>query len=403
MSDNEKKANILFEEAMKCYKNQQYEKALKYFESSVNFYPNDRAELFIKICKNNIPDTSNTNTNTNFNSNNYSNTYSSKKQKQNKSPKKQYTNENTNNYNHQNSQNSNSSFDNNSNNNNDSNNDNSSNDTIEEDKKCKELLKKKDYYDLLNLPKTATQDEIKKAYKKQAIKFHPDKNRSKLAGECFKKISEAYQCLSNEEKKAFYDKYGNEEEFRQKYYASHQNYEQEMDPFDIFDILFGNDPRMRGRRRNRNVQFNNVNFVEFKKYNLLIVLIPVIMMILIQLIPSIYKFIKGPPLYQFQRNSVYNIKKKTKINKVEFFVREKFVEKYPKNEDYREIEGTIEKEYLSFLYEKCNDVIQQKNTLQYYIAFTYSISEKKRLRRELDNLNYHYCSRYNELRNKIHN
>ena len=402
MSKNEEKANILFNEAMNYYKNQQYEKALKLFESSVNFFPNDRAELFIKICKSNIPETSNNDTNSKTNSK----PNSSKKQKQKTPPKKQTTNKTENNYNHQNSQasqnsqNSNSSFDNNSNSNNDNNEDNS---TLEEDKKCKEFLKKKDYYDLLNIPKTATQEEIKKAYKKQAIKFHPDKNRSKLAGECFKKISEAYQCLSNEEKKAFYDKYGNEEEFRQKYYASHQNYEQEMDPYDIFDILFGNDPRMRGRRRNRNAQFNNVNFVEFKKYHLLVVFVPVIAMILLELIPNIYKFIKGPPLYQFQRNSVYNIKKKTKINKIEFFVREKFIEKYPKYEDYRDLEGNIEKEYLSFLYEKCEEVIQQKNTLQYYIAFSYSMSERKRLKRELESLNYHYCSSYNDLRSKINN
>ena len=402
MSKNEEKANILFNEAMNYYKNQQYEKALKLFESSVSFYPNDRAQLFIKICKSNIPETSNNYSNSNTNSK----PNSSKKQKQKTPPKKQTTNKTENNYNHQNSQasqnsqNSNSSFDNNSNSNNDNNEDDS---TLEEDKKCKEFLKKKDYYDLLNIQKTATQEEIKKAYKKQAIKFHPDKNRSKLAGECFKKISEAYQCLSNEEKKAFYDKYGNEEEFRQKYYASHQNYEQEMDPYDIFDILFGNDPRMRGRRRNRNVQFNNVNFVEFKKYHLLIVFVPVIAMILLELIPNIYKFIKGPPLYQFQKNSVYNIKKKTKINKVEFYVREKFIEKYPKYEDYRDLEGNIEKEYLSFLYEKCEEVIQQKNTLQYYIAFSYSMSERKRLKRELESLNYHYCSSYNDLRSKINN
>ena len=400
MSENEKKSNILFKEAMNCYKNQQYEKALKLFESSVKFFPNDRAELFIKICKSNIPETSNSYSNSNSSSNG---TFS-KKQKQNTSPKKQNNNTNENSNNHQNSQtsqNSNSSFDNNSDSN--SNNDNNSNDTIEEDKKCKELLKKKDYYDLLNIPKTASQDEIKRAYKKQAVKFHPDKNHSKLAGECFKKISEAYQCLSNTEKKEFYDKYGNEEEFRQKYYATHQYYEQEMDPYDIFDILFGNDPRMRGRRRNRNMQFNNVNIVNLNKYHLLIVFIPVILMILIELLPNIYKVIKGPPLYQFQRNSVYNIKKKTRTNRIEFYVRDKFVEKYPRNEDYLGIEGTIEKEYLSYLYDKCNEVIQQKNTIQYYMAFSYSISEKRRLKKELENLNYHYCNRYNDLRYKIDN
>ena len=79
-------------------------------------------------------------------------------------------------------------------------------------------MKKKDYYDILNISKDATPEQIKKGYKKQAIRFHPDKNHSKLSTECFKKISEAYQTLSDPEKKSFYDKYGNEQEFKEKYF-----------------------------------------------------------------------------------------------------------------------------------------------------------------------------------------
>ncbi len=108
-------------------------------------------------------------------------------------------------------------------------------------KNAKNNWKKKDYYDILNLKKDATQDEIKSGYKKQAVRFHPDKNHSKLAEECFKKVSEAYQCLNDPEKKAFYDKYGNEAEFKEKYYqANHRYYQEEMDPFEAFNIFFGN-------------------------------------------------------------------------------------------------------------------------------------------------------------------
>ena len=67
--------------------------------------------------------------------------------------------------------------------------------------KMQRIIKKKNYYDILNLKKDATQDEIKREYKKQAVRFHLDKNHSKLAEECFKKISEAYQYLSDPEKK----------------------------------------------------------------------------------------------------------------------------------------------------------------------------------------------------------
>jgi molecular chaperone DnaJ len=68
---------------------------------------------------------------------------------------------------------------------------------------------KKDYYEVLGVSKEATKEEIKKAYRKQALKFHPDKNPGdKKSEENFKEAAEAYEILSNEEKKARYDRYG---------------------------------------------------------------------------------------------------------------------------------------------------------------------------------------------------
>lgn len=68
---------------------------------------------------------------------------------------------------------------------------------------------KKDYYSILEIDKTATKDEIKKAYRKLAIKYHPDKNQGdKDAEEKFKEITEAYEILSDETKKSNYDNYG---------------------------------------------------------------------------------------------------------------------------------------------------------------------------------------------------
>jgi len=68
---------------------------------------------------------------------------------------------------------------------------------------------KRDYYEVLGVSKEATKDEIKKAYRKQALKYHPDKNPGdKKAEEHFKEAAEAYEVLSNDEKKARYDRYG---------------------------------------------------------------------------------------------------------------------------------------------------------------------------------------------------
>ena len=68
----------------------------------------------------------------------------------------------------------------------------------------------KDYYGILGVKKTATDDEIKKAYRKMALKYHPDKNKSPGAEDKFKDIAEAYEVLSDKNKREIFDKYGEE-------------------------------------------------------------------------------------------------------------------------------------------------------------------------------------------------
>ncbi|HWS48480.1 MAG TPA: DnaJ C-terminal domain-containing protein [Candidatus Methanoperedens sp.] len=67
---------------------------------------------------------------------------------------------------------------------------------------------KKDFYETLGVNKGASKEEIKSAYRKQAMAWHPDRNKSPEAEEKFKEINEAYEVLSNSEKKSAYDQFG---------------------------------------------------------------------------------------------------------------------------------------------------------------------------------------------------
>ena len=69
-------------------------------------------------------------------------------------------------------------------------------------------MSKRDYYDILGVPRNASRDEIKTEYRKLALKYHPDRNKAPDAEERFKEISEAYAILSDDDKRAQYDRFG---------------------------------------------------------------------------------------------------------------------------------------------------------------------------------------------------
>ncbi len=70
-------------------------------------------------------------------------------------------------------------------------------------------MSKRDYYEVLGVSKGADDKEIKKAYKRLAMKYHPDRTQGdKAMEEKFKEVQEAYEILSDEQKKAAYDQYG---------------------------------------------------------------------------------------------------------------------------------------------------------------------------------------------------
>ena len=100
----------------------------------------------------------------------------------------------------------------------------------------------KDFYEILGVQRNASEDEIKKAYRKQAMKYHPDRNKDdKTAERKFKEAAAAYEVLKDSEKRSAYDQYGHDA-FRQGGMGGAQGFGDFAGGFsDIFEEFFGGD------------------------------------------------------------------------------------------------------------------------------------------------------------------
>lgn len=112
-----------------------------------------------------------------------------------------------------------------------------------------------DYYGVLGVAKSASQDDIKTAYRKLALKHHPDQNKDKNASDKFKTINEAYSVLSDPDKKHQYDTYGRVGP-QQAQYQQQPEYSDFGDFFSEIFRGFGTSSRTRGKRQGEDVRVN---------------------------------------------------------------------------------------------------------------------------------------------------
>lgn len=150
------------------------------------------------------------------------------------------------------------------------------------------MANNKDYYETLEVPKTASADEIKRAYRKLALQYHPDRNKSKEADIKFKEINRAYEVLSDSQKRQTYDQFGHaafeqsqgfgqqgpfggfgqqtgrQNPFTYTYTTSGDAPEFDFggfsDPFEIFEQFFGGSPF--GARKMRSTYSLTIDFME---------------------------------------------------------------------------------------------------------------------------------------------
>ncbi|XP_067386780.1 dnaJ homolog subfamily B member 4 isoform X2 [Emydura macquarii macquarii] len=138
----------------------------------------------------------------------------------------------------------------------------------------------KDYYSILGIEKGASEEDIKKAYRKQALKWHPDKNKSPHAEEKFKEVAEAYEVLSDPKKRDIYDQFGEEGlkggaggpdgqggTFRYSFHGDpHATFAAFFGGTNPFEIFFGR--RMPGSRDTEDMEVDGDPFGSFTSFSM---------------------------------------------------------------------------------------------------------------------------------------
>jgi len=253
----------------------------------------------------------------------------------------------------------------------------SANFTQDQVEAVKRIRKCKNYYEILGVNKDSSESELKKAYRKLALAFHPDKNKAPGASEAFKAIGNAYAVLSEPEKKRQYDLYGDEDVSspRSRGGNRHGFYEYEdpshgfqgdMTAEEIFNMFFGGGMpgssvyvRRGGRWHRQGGQtseqqqsghhsHSNTHQGDTSGFSAIFQLMPILLLILVSMLSSL---LVSDPLYNLEPTHKYNIQRKTTNMKISFYVKENFHSEFTGS--LRKLERQIEEEYIQHLRNAC--------------------------------------------------
>ncbi|XP_029853785.1 dnaJ homolog subfamily C member 18 isoform X2 [Aquila chrysaetos chrysaetos] len=232
----------------------------------------------------------------------------------------------------------------------------------------------RNYYEILGVERDASEEDLKKAYRKLALKFHPDKNRAPGATEAFKAIGNAFAVLSNPEKRLRYDELGSDQEHVSTGQARHYNYytefEADITPEEIFNVFFGGHfptgnihmfsnvardahyyPR---RHRNERAWTQEPEEEENRpqnSYSAFIQLMPVFIIIIVSVITQLMA--TNPPYSLFYKSSIgHVISRETENLQVPYYVDKNFERNY-QGADLKELEKTVEKDYIDYIQTSC--------------------------------------------------
>lgn len=267
----------------------------------------------------------------------------------------------------------------------------------------KRIKKCKDYYEILGVSKDATDSDIKKAYKKLALQFHPDKNKAPGSAEAFKAIGNAVAILTDVEKRKQYDLYGNDEDRMAKNSRFHSHsftrgFEAEATPEDLFNMFFGGGlggsnvyVRRDGRwqRQTSNHHENHRQRNEQGGYGAFLQLLPIILAIVLSMASS---FIISDPHYSLQSNSKYSVHRTTQSLKIPYYVKKNFPTEYQGS--VQRLELSVEEEYVTGLQHAC---YREKNYRDSMIWKARNFGDKD-LFQSAQNIPLHSCRKLEDLR-----
>ncbi|PAA51786.1 hypothetical protein BOX15_Mlig007139g1 [Macrostomum lignano] len=254
------------------------------------------------------------------------------------------------------------------------------------------IRKAKDYYEILGVAKDATDDDLKRSYRKLALKFHPDKNKAPGAQEAFKAIGNAYSVLADPAKRQRYDMYGSEEEQqatrrhsngRGYYYDDYsRGFEADVSPEEIFNMFFGGGfptYEMRQRRARRHQRHDGGQAGEAAGRNVYSMLLQFAPIFLLMLMSVLSGLMHRDPWYSLSANNAYSDVRHTRHSKVPYYVKPNFRSEFTGN--LGQLEAEIEDDFFHTLRVKCYRERSYKESMQFRAKYyhdkeAYAIASK---------------------------
>ncbi|XP_060097186.1 dnaJ homolog subfamily B member 12 [Heteronotia binoei] len=275
-------------------------------------------------------------------------------------------------------------------------------DAVKRVKQCK------DYYEILGVSRDSSDEDLKKAYRKLALKFHPDKNHAPGATEAFKAIGNAYAVLSNPEKRKQYDQFGDAKVSPTRHGHGHpdfhRGFEADISPEDLFNMFFGggfpsSNVHVYSNGRMRYTYHQRQDRREHQgdgSLGLFVQLMPILILIIVSALSQM--MVSSPPYSLSHRPSVGHIHKRaTEHLKVAYYVADSFAEEYT-GANLKNVERSVEDDYIANLRNNCWKEKQQKEGLLYRARY-FGDSD---LYQRAQKMGTPSCSRLSEVQASLH-